>query len=112
MSAWLIGLGLAAGYLINKNMHIASQLDQSIAEFENSGAEESTDGATSAEVRQAYKRTDFVKYGDMNTDLPRKQMEALSAGEQQHASEVQQYDQGGQGGPILGVMMQYDRLGV
>ena len=112
MSAWLIGLGLAAGYLINKNLQMSTQLNNSIAQFEDSGAEPSTDGVTSAEVRKAYTRTDFVKYGDMNSDLPKRQMELLSAGEERHASEVQDYDQQGAAGPILGVMLQYDHLGV
>jgi len=107
MSAWVIGLGLAAGYLINKNLQMTGQLNESIAQFENSGAEPSTDGATSAEVRKAYTRTDFVKYGDMNTDLPKRQMELLSAGEAKHASEVQEYDQHGESAPILGVMLQF-----
>jgi len=107
MSTWLIGLGLSAAYLINKNLQMTGQLNESIAQFENSGAEPSSDGATSAEVRKAHTRTDFVKYGDMNTDLPKRQMELLSAGEAKHASEVQAYDQQGAAGPILGVMLQF-----
>ena len=108
MSAWVIALGLAAGYLINKNMVISGRLDQAISEF-NSAAKPSTSGVTSAEVRTAWKRTDHVKYGDMNSDLPRKEMDTLAAGEEKAAQEVQQFD--GQD-TIHGVMLHYDRLGV
>ena len=38
---WVIALGLSAGYLINKNMVIAKQLDDSVAEF-NSAAKPAT----------------------------------------------------------------------
>ena len=75
-AAWLVGLGVAAGYLINKNHAISSRLDTSIAKY-NSAAEPATGGVTSAEVRSAYKRIDHVKYGDMNPDLPRSEMDAL-----------------------------------
>jgi hypothetical protein len=111
MSAWVIGLGLAAGYLINKKMAIVSQLETSTTEF-NSAAKPATGGVTTAEVRSAWKRTDHVKYGDMNSDLPRKQMDELVAGEEKAASAVEQFDQGQQTPHIQGVMLHYDRLGV
>jgi hypothetical protein len=111
MSAWVIGLGLAAGYLINKKMAIVSQLETAATEF-NSAVGPATEGVTTAEVRSAWKRTDHVKYGDMNSDLPRKQMDVLSAGEERAASAVEQFDQGGSTPQILGVMLHYDRLGV
>ena len=111
MSVWVIALGLSAGYLINKNMVISKQLDDSVAEF-NSAAKPATGGVTSAEVRNAHKRTDHVKYGDMNSELPKQEMDALVAGEVRAASAVEQFDQGQDGQQILGVMMQYDRLGV
>ena len=110
MSAWIIGLGVAAGYLVNKNLSIKSAVEQSAARYEG-GAEGTTGGATSAEVRNAWKRTDHVKYGDFNTDLPKKQMDQLDAAAQRAASEVEQFD-GSMHRPIQGVMMQYDRLGV
>ena len=37
MSAWVVGLGLAAGYLVNKNVVLKNQLDESVEEF-NSAA--------------------------------------------------------------------------
>jgi hypothetical protein len=110
MSAWVVGLGLAAGYLINKNVAIVSRLDESVTEF-NSAAKPATGGVTSAEVRNAWKRTDHVKYADMNTGLPKKQMDALAKNEERAASEVEQFEQGSPA-PILGVMLHYDRLGV
>ena len=111
MSAWVIALGLGAGYLINKNTVIQDKLAESVAAF-NSGAKPATGGVTSSQVREAYKRTDFVKYGDMNTDLPREQQEHLAAKERARASDVEQFDADASLPQIQGVMLQYDRLGV
>lgn len=110
MSAWVVGLGLSAGYLINKNISFTGELDKSIAAFQGA-AQPATSGVTSAEVRQAYKSTDFVKYGSMNEELSASEKNALLSRETAQASAVQSYD-GSPSEPIQGVVMQYDRLGV
>ena len=110
MSGWIVALGLAAGYLINKNVTIKNQLHESVEKFQ-SGARPATGGVTSAEVRTAHKRTDHVKYGDMNTDLPREQMDSLHSAQMAAASQAEQFDAGPSPPQIQGVMLHYDRLG-
>jgi hypothetical protein len=112
MSAWVIGLGLSAGYLINKNVSIKTQLETSATQY-NSAAKPATGGVTSAEVRKAYKSKEHVKYGDMNTDLPKKQQEGLDRKQQDLAEEAYVYDAGGVPLPVIqGVLLQFDRCGV
>ena len=111
MSGWVIGLGLAAGYLMNKNLHIKGQLEQSATEF-NGASKEATDGVTSAEVRNTHKTRDFEVYGDMNTDLPKTQMDRIVQQQSSAAETVERFDSGPQPFRVQGVMMQYDRLGV
>ena len=111
MSAWVIALGLGAGYLINRNTAIASRLDNSIAEFQGA-APPATDGATTQELRSALKRTDHVVYGDMNALMPRKQMNQLVQKQQSAASEVEAFDAGIAPPQIRGVMLAYDSTGV
>ena len=109
MSGWLIGLALGAGYLVNKNMAFKGQLDASVAKFQ-SAVNPATDGVTSAEVRSAHKRTDHVKYGDMNSDISTLQKERLEKNQTLAASEVEAFEMGSE--PIVGVLMQFDKLGV
>ena len=111
MSAWVIGLGLAAGYLVNKNMVMKSQLEQSVANF-NSAAKPATGGVTSKEVRSAHNTTTYEVYGDMNTDLSRGEMDTILKKQATAASEVERFDAGPSAPQVVGVMMQYDRLGV
>jgi len=112
MSAWVVALGLGAGYLINKNTVIQDKLAESVERF-NSAAKPATGSVTSKEVRDAYKRTDFVKYGDMNSDLPKGQMDCLLEKERRRESAVEAFDAGPTGpSKIEGVLLTYDRLGV
>ena len=108
MSAWVIALGLSAGYLINKNAAIKTQIETA-AEKPHAAAKPATDGVTSAEVRSAYKSTQHVTYGDMNTDLPKQEMDQLAAGARRQAQEVSSFD--GEA-PIQGVLLHFDHLGV
>ena len=105
MSAWVVALGLAAGYLINKNMVIKGQLEQSVVEH-NSAARPSASGVTSSEVRAAWKSLDGVKYGDMNTDLPKTQMDSIAASAMAAAGEVAQFDAAVHFPRIQGVLLQ------
>ena len=109
---WVIGLGLAAGYLINKNGVIQGQLESAVAEH-NSAAKPATGGVTSAEVRSVLRRVDdHVKYGDMNTDLSRSEMDRLASNQESAARQVQQFDSPSEYSRIEGVLMQFDGLGV
>lgn len=112
MSAWVVGLGLAAGYLVNKNVAIKHQLEESVEEF-NSAAKPATGGVTSAEVRATHRRVDdYTNYGDMNAALPKKRMDELRSRQVAVAGEAEQFDAAQGPAPIQGVLLSYDSLGV
>lgn len=111
MSAWVVGLAIAAGYLINKNLTVQSRLTQAEAEYQGA-AKPATGGVTSAEVRQAWKNTDYDTYGDFNVDWSQQEKDRVVAREQQVAQSVQSYDEHAEALPqIQGVMLTFDRLG-
>lgn len=109
MSAWIVGLALAAGYLINKNLNVRAKLEDATAEY-NKAAKPATDGVTSSEVRQAWRNTDFTRFGDMSEDLAESQKLELDRKVQSQKLAVEQYD-ASTVQPIQGVLMTYDRLG-
>lgn len=109
MSAWVLGLALGAGYLINKNLSHQGILDKAEQKY-NSAAEPSTDGATSAEVRTAWANTDFARFGDMQEDLPKEQKRALAQRVDSHRASVEAYDNPpGSVAEIQGVLLTFDR---
>lgn len=107
MSVWIVGLAVAAGYLINKNLHLPGQLEMSEREY-NSQAEPSTDGATSAEVRKAWANTDFTKYGDFNESIPKSEQKKIDRQVVNQVEKVEAYD-----APALpniqGVLMTFEK---
>jgi len=107
MSAWIVGLALGAGYLINKNIQLPTQLELAEREY-NGQAEQSTDGATSAEVRKAWADTNFSKFGDFNESMPKSEQNAINREVTNQLEQVEAYD-----APILpkieGVLMTFDR---
>jgi|TARA_Y100000389_G_scaffold200801_1_gene242026 polyhydroxyalkanoate synthesis regulator phasin len=112
MSAWVVGLGLAAGYLVNKNVVLKNQLAESVQEF-NSAARPATGGVTSEEVRATHRRVDdHVKYGDMNAALSKKRMDKLYSDEQAAARDAEQFDAAQGPAQIQGVLLSFDSLGV
>ena len=68
MSAWIIGLAIAAGYLINKNVQAVERVTRAESAYQGA-ALPATGGVTTAEVRSAWRNTDFSTYGDFNSDL-------------------------------------------
>ncbi len=110
MSAWVIALGLGAGYLINKNLQIASRLETSVAEFEQ--AAKPAEGLTSQEVRQVQRTVPIGdRYQDMNLqDLSSADAKALVQERERAHQEVQEYEAGP--APIQGVYLVYDNRGV
>lgn len=109
-TAWVIGLGLAAGYLINKNLQVSGLIDKAQQNYNNSAAP-STDGATSSEVRAAWANTDFVKYGDMQEDMPKSQKDLLVARTEQQRQTIESYETPpGSVREIQGVLLTYDRF--
>lgn len=109
MSAWIVGLALAAGYLINKNISVRTQLENASQNY-NRAAKPATDGVTSAEVRKAWRNVDSTRFGDMAEDLPLSQKLDLDQRVQAQRAAVEEYDAPTMQ-PIQGVLMTYDRLG-
>eukprot|EP00965_Chrysotila_dentata_P191073 6174295-Pleurochrysis_carterae.AAC.3 len=104
---WVIGLGIAAGYLINKNLSMSQQLENAVYESE-SNIKPATDGVTSQEVRQSYKRLDNVKYGDMNDAIPFTEKARLLSLQKKASSAVESFDSQSEGcQPIQGVVMHF-----
>ena len=110
MSGWVLGLGVAAGYLIKKNILSSTGVLENAAREFNNATPETTGGATSAEVRQAWANTDFARFGDMREDLSESQKLDLDRKREQARSQVESYETGSRGvDEIQGVMMTYDR---
>ena len=78
MSAWVIGLGIAAGYLINKNVHMQKRLTESVQEFQES-AKPAEPGPQSKEIRAVQRSVPASeRYESLNLqDLDRKDVDAL-----------------------------------
>ena len=109
MSAWVVGLALAAGYLINKNIQVRGRIEDAKAEY-NSAAKPATGSVTTSEVRAAWASTDFTRYGDMSEDLTQKQKDSLDSRVAAQQQAVEQYD-ASVAPSIQGVLLTYDRLG-
>ena len=77
MSAWVLALGLCAGYLMNKKLAIASrlQVEQPVAR---------------SELASARKHTD--QYGHMNVKLPKREKDELVQQQQRAQEAVQQFE--------------------
>jgi hypothetical protein len=111
MSAWVIALGLGAGYLINKNLSMRSRLAESVETFQRQ-ADPANPGPETEEIRQVQATVpDADRYQDMNLqDLSRKDVQGLVKAREQAFREVAAYEQGAP--PIQGVYLSYDRHGV
>jgi len=110
MSAWVIALGLSAGYLMNKNSQITTKLEAAAKEF-NSAAKPDVNNP-SEEIRQVQRTIpDSERYQDLNMqDLTRTDVKQIlktrdSAHEQVAAYEASTY-------PIEGVYLNFDNHGV
>jgi hypothetical protein len=112
MSAWVIGLGLSAGYLINKNLQMSSRLEESMQEFQEA-AQPADPGPPTSEIRQVQRTVPMAdQYQDLNMqDLGRQEVKAITAAREGAAAAVQRYE-----APVLpeieGVYLQFDNHGV
>ena len=93
MSAWVIGLGIAAGYLINKNVHMQKRLTESVQEFQES-AKPAEPGPQSKEIRAVQRSVPASeRYESLNLqDLDRTDVDALVKMKDAAAQEVLQYE--------------------
>ena len=104
MSVWMLGLGLSAGYLINKNLTMQHRLQERVEEY-NSAAEPSTSGLTSREIRAVKsKAPDAERYLDMNLqDLEPKTVKEIQMERLAKTDEVAAFE--GAPMPIEGVWL-------
>lgn len=112
MSAWVIALGMGAGYLINKNLTLTTRLDESVREFNSAAAPAAPSGPSSAAIRKIQRTVpDAETKLDMNVQhLSPQEITQLQQARQVAADEVKQYEAGPP--PIQGVYLTYDRGGV
>jgi len=106
MSAWVLALGLSAGYLINKKMHMKTRIEESITKFND-------DGATS-EIRAVQRTVPLAdKYQDMNLqDLSSQDTQSIVTEQERAASQVAEFENQHALPTIEGVFLSYDRHGV
>lgn len=93
MSAWVIALGLSAGYLINKNVTLKTRL-QAVAQEANHGVGPATDGPPVQTIRKVQRTVpDADKYEEINRqDLKPKDQEKILEARSAKAQEVRQYE--------------------
>ena len=107
--AWVIALGISAGYLISKNQQMHNRLEDAVTEFQDA-AKPATDGPQSEEIRHVQAT---VPVADRLQDLSKQQCQALVDQRQQAAQEVVSYENAsGFLPPIEGVYLHFDNRGV
>ena len=109
MSAWVIALGLSAGYLINKNLKMTEKIEQ-MAKVHHDQAKPANPGPETETIRQVQRTVPVGdKYQDMNLqDLGTKDVQSLTKSAQRIPEEVARFEQGPP--PIEGVWLNpFDR---
>lgn len=109
MSAWVVALGLSAGYLINKNLVMGSRLAESITTY-NTAVKPATDGPPTREIRRVQRTIpDADKYQDMNLqDLSAQDVKELTQVQAQAHQTVSAYETSASP-EIEGVYLHFDR---
>ena len=98
MSAlWVLALGASIGYLAFKKQAMEGRLELAVKEWEGAGAKQSEpqppDGASFAEIKQAWKYTADTRNRDFNERLPASDRAPLLAAEDALKEEAQSFDQ-------------------
>ena len=93
MSAWVIALGLSAGYLINKNLTMKHKLEERMTTYQQN-AQPATDGPPTAVIRDVQRNVpDADRFQDMNVqDLPPKDIKKLESARDAQAAEVRKFE--------------------
>ena len=109
MSAWVVALGLSAGYLINKQLQISQRLDESVQVFQSKA--QPAEGLGTEEIRQVQRTVpDAVKYQDINVSgLPPAEVRKLTEVQERAHQEVAAYESGPP--PIQGVWLNFGDRG-
>lgn len=112
---WAIGLGIAAGYLVQKKITMQNRLEEAVTEFQ-SAARPDDKPVGSGQVRQIQRLVpDSDRFQDMNLhDLSKEDVRDLEKRQMDAAREVAQWESQvlNQSPPIEGVYMTFDRHGV
>lgn len=111
MSAWVIALGLSAGYLINKNLKMTEKIEQQVKVHQEQ-AKPADPGPATETIRNVQRQVpDGDKYQDMNLqDLSRERVAKLTQERERAHSEVAAFEQGDP--PIQGVWLNFSDRGV
>ena len=111
MSAWVIALGLSAGYLINKKLQMTERIEEHVKVYQEQ-AKPADPGPTTETIRTVQRTVpDGDKYQDINVqDLNRKQVAVLTSAREKAHQEVAAYEQGPP--PIQGVWLNLNDRGV
>ena len=95
MSAWIIALGLSAGFLINKNLKFQEKLNQQ-TKIHQEQAEPANPGPTTERIRKVQRTVpDADKYQDMNLqDLDRRDVQQITSAREKAHQEVAAFEAG------------------
>lgn len=109
--AWVLALGLSAGYLINKNMAMASRLQQSINAY-NAEAADDDPKLASSEIRKVQATVPAAdRFEAMNIqDLQDADVRTINSARESAKQAVADYEAGQ--GPIRGIYLTFDNHGV
>lgn len=111
MSAWVIALGLSAGYLVNKNLKMAERLEQAV-QVHHEQAKPADPGPATDTIRKVQRTVPASdRYQDMNLqDLSASDVKGLTQAREQAHQEVAAFEQGPP--PIQGVYLNVHDRGV
>ena len=111
MSAWVIALGLSAGYLVNKNLQMTERLEQQVKVHQEE-AKPADPGPTSEAIRTVQRTVpDADKYQDMNMqDLDKERVKLITTERERAHQRVVQFEEGPP--QIQGVWLNYGDRGV
>ena len=101
MSAWVIALGLSAGYLMNKQVQMGQRLDEKILDH-HSRAAPANPGPPTAEIRRV-QRQQCVEQDINVQELPAKDVKSIAAAQEAKHQEVAAFEAGP--APIQGVWL-------
>ena len=109
-SAWVLALGISAGYLINKNLQMGQAIEQVVKAAPT--AKPATPGPSTEAIRNVQRTVPAAdRYQDMNVqDLTKRQMDSLAEGQAGAAAKVAEWEAGP--APIQGVYLNLSDRGV
>ena len=102
----LLALGGSVGYLMFKRQTMEGRLEKAVRQWDGSGAGEATDGATTAEVKNAWRNVEHTRKEVFNERLPADEQQKLMNAERQHVQEVEAFDQSQGSACIQGVYLE------